>query len=518
MKHYGKQFGLSEGYGIFRFMLVALLALANVTFTITIIAALTFFASFAEMAIAFIALFVVLRMTVRLRSPDYTLAWAIIMLFVPAAGLVLYFSWGRVSFSRNERGSLERSARMGREFFENEDCHIDGLCREHPHLTRQAKILRASGFPVYRGGEVEYLPLGESLFERMISDLEAAEDFILMSYYIIAPGELWDRIHGILAEKVKKGVTVRVMYDDFGCVKSVGRGFAESLRAEGMEAAVFNPIHRYVRQLYFYYRNHQKICVVDGKCAYLGGANIADEYINRRQRLGHWKDTGVRITGGGVRSVTVTFLQMWDMAARTGVSDYGRFTEKTPGAEDSGCRMIPFAGGPLYRPLTPAHDIYETMCETARNEVWYATPYLAPDSTLREAFCLAARGGVDIRIVTPAIPDHVTVFAATRGNYQRLLDAGVRIFEYTPGFMHAKMIVCDRSSAVVGSINIDTGSFHRQYENAVWFTGSPEVDKIAADFENIFVWCKEIKREEWMKRPLTQRFWEASMCLMSPLF
>jgi cardiolipin synthase len=255
---------------------------------------------------------------------------------------------------------------------------------------------------------------------------------------------------------------------------------------------------------------------VDGKCAFLGGANIADEYINRRQRLGHWKDTGVRITGSGVRSVTVTFLQMWDMASRAEKTDYEQFV--APASGEGNCYMIPFAGGPLYRPLTPAHDIYETMCETAKLSVWYATPYLAPDSTLREAFCLAARGGIDIRIVTPAIPDHVTVFAATRGNYQRLLDAGVRIFEYTPGFMHAKMILCDNASAVVGSINIDTGSFYRQYENAVWFTGSPEVEKIAADFENVFEWCREIKRDEWPNRPLMQRFWEASMCLMSPLF
>ena len=321
----------------------------------------------------------------------------------------------------------------------------------------------------------------------------------------------------MLAEKAKKGVTVRIMYDDFGCVKTLRRGFAEAMRADGLEVAVFNPIHRYIRQLYLYYRNHQKICVVDGRVAYVGGMNIADEYINARERFGHWKDTGLRITGGGVRSVTVIFLQMWDMVTENIETDFERFMLP---CEDGGgaCYMIPFADGPLYNPRNPAHDLYQTMCETAQKSIWYTTPYLTPDHSLREALCLAARCGIDVRIVTPKIPDHVTVFAATRGNYQRLLDSGVRIYEYTPGFMHAKMALCDRKSALVGSINIDAGSFYRQYENAVWLTGSTAVEDIAKDFERVFEQCKEIDPETWRKRPFFQRLLEATLCLMSPLF
>lgn len=506
----------SEGYGIFRFALVALLALANIAVTIAIMVALTRLFSFIEAVLSLLSLFLVLRMMVKMRSPDHTLAWAVILLCVPAAGLALYFSWGNVSFSKNERGFLERSLRNMNAHMQNEPNRAADLKRAHPELARQVEVLNSAHFPAYKGGSAEYFPSGEEFFESLAKDLATAKDHIFISYFIIADGELWDGLYRILAEKVKSGVTVRVMYDDFGCVKTMHPGFADAMRADGIKVAAFNPIHRYVRQLYLYYRNHQKICVIDGATAYVGGVNIADEYINKRMRFGHWKDTGMKITGGGVKSVSVTFLQMWDMVTENIETDIEHFFPTH--SEDGECYMIPFADGPSNNPLNPAHDLYQTMCETAQSSIWYTTPYLTPDCPLREALCLAARGGVDVRVITPAIPDHVTVFAATRGHYQRLLNSGVRIYEYTPGFMHAKMVLCDRKSAVVGSINMDTCSFFRQYENAVWVTGSPAVEKIAEDFESTFGQCVEIDRHAWAKRPFFQRLWEATLYLMSPLF
>lgn len=503
-------------YGVFRVGFVALLAIGNIAVTIVIIGLLVRFAPFVEFTFSALALAIILRMTVRLRAPDHTLAWALVMMLVPILGVVLYFSWGSVSFSRNEKGYLESSMRNGQAVLNAERTHFDELKKEDQRLARQAAVLSRVGFPVYKGGGAEYFPVGERLFKHMLEDMRAAESHIFISYYIVDNGELWDSIYEVLIQKAASGLDVRVMYDDFGCVKTIARSFANELRQKGIKVAVFNPIHRYVRQLYVNYRNHQKICVIDSKVAYVGGVNIADEYINVRTRFGHWKDTGLRITGVAVRSITVEYLQMWGMVTANIDLDIQRFFPKP---EDGGdYYIVPFSDGPSNNPLNPAHDIYMTMCETAYESVWYTTPYLTPDCPLREALAVAAHGGVDVRIITPGIPDHKFVYAATRGHYQQLLNAGVRIFEYTPGFMHAKMVLCDKKSAVVGSINMDTRSYYQHYENAVWLTGGSAVDDIAADFEQVFKQCKEIDKDTWARRSLPQRVFEAALCLMSPLF
>ena len=503
-------------YGIFRMVAVGLLTLGNVAVTITIIVLLVRLAPYIEWAFTILALIVVLRMTVRLRAPDHTLAWAIIMLLVPIFGVVIYFSWGKVNFSKNEKGYLEQSMRNGQAFLKTEPDRHGELKSEDAQLARQAAVLNRAGFPVYRGGGAEYFPVGELYFKRMLEDLKAAERYIFLNYYIISDGELWRDVHKILTQKAAEGLEVRVLCDDMGCLKRLTRCFAKKMRENGIKTAVFNPIHRFFRQLYANYRNHQKMCVIDGKTAYVGGMNISDEYINKVPRLGHWKDTGIRLTGRSVRSVTVEFLQMWDVVTEKVDMNIGWFM---PESEESGVGYyVPFADGPSNNPLNPAHDVYMAMCETALERVWFTTPYLTPDCALRESIAAAARGGVDVRIITPGIPDYPAVYAATRGHYQHLLDAGVRIYEYTPGFMHAKMALCDGKSAVVGSINMDSRSFYHQYENAVWFTGSGAIDDIAADFDEIFKQSREIDAKTWAKRRLSQRFVEAALCLMSPMF
>jgi len=504
-------------YGAFRLWAVGILTIGNIAATITIIMLLAQLSPYIGWTFSALALIIVLRMTVRLRAPDHTLAWAIIMMLVPILGVVLYFTWGRVSFSRNEKGYLERSMNNGRAFLSMEKDRFYELKQEDSRLARQAAVLNRVGFPVYKGGSAEYFPLGELLFKRMLEDLEAAERHIFIDYYIIAEGELWRNIFKILAQKASKGLDVRVLCDDFGCVKSLEKRFINELRENGIKIAIFNPIHRYLQQLYAIYRSHQKICVVDSEVAYVGGVNIADEYINKNSRVGHWKDTGLRLTGGCVRSITIEFLQMWDVVTENVEKDLRIFMSGDSDKNGDGY-YVPFADGPANNPLNPAHDIYMTMCETALESIWFTTPYLTPDCPLRETLIVAAHGGIDVRIVTPGIPDYKPVYAATRGHYQQLLNAGVRIFEYTPGFMHAKMVLCDKKSAVIGSINMDSRSFYHQYENAVWLAGSNAIDDMTADFEHIFAQCREIDAQAWVRRPLLQRFIEAALCLMSPMF
>jgi cardiolipin synthase len=504
-------------YGIFRMWAVGILAFGNIAVTITIFMLLATLSEYIGWAFSMLAIIIILRMTVRLRAPDHTLAWAIIMMLLPILGVVLYFTWGKVCFTRNEKGFLERSMNNGWAFLHTEKDKFNELKRWDSKLARQAAVLNRVGFPVYRGGTAEYFSSGEMMFKRMLEDLETAQRHIFIDYYIIADGELWREIYGIIARKANEGVEVRVLCDDFGCVKSLEKRFIKDLRDNGIKIAIFNPIHRYLQQLYAIYRSHQKMCVIDSKIGYVGGANIADEYINKKSRFGHWKDTGIRFTGGCVRSITVEFLQMWDVVTENVEKNLASFMPKETD-ESGGGYFLPFADGPYNNPLNPAHDIYMTMCGTAQESIWFTTPYLTPDCPLRETLIVAAHGGIDVRIVTPGIPDYKSVYAATRGHYQQLLNAGVRIYEYTPGLMHAKMALCDKKSAVIGSINMDSRSFYHQYENAVWFTGTGAVDDMTADFEHIFTQCREINAQEWKKRPLLQRFVEATMCLMSPMF
>lgn len=501
-------------YGLFRLTVIALLALGNVAISIVIIMLLANLLPYVEIIFSIVALAVILRMTVRLRAPDRTLAWAIVMMLVPVLGVVLYFSWGKVNFSKNEKGYLERSNHIMRDFLREENG--DEIKTAEPELARQVAVLNRAGFPLYNGGEIDYFPSGELLFDRMLIDLCAAESYIFLNYYIIDDGELWQNIRAILIDKAAKGVDVRIIYDDFGCLKTIDPDFAKELREKNIKIKVFNPLHRYLRQLYALYRSHHKICVVDGKIAYTGGANIADEYINKLRRLGHWKDTGIRLTGGSARSITAIFLQMWDLLNANVETDFGHYMPQCNSSGDG--YYLPFADGPANFPMNPAHDLYVTMCDTAKESIWYTTPYLTPDCVLRESLTIAARGGVDVRIVTPGKPDYIYVYAATRGHYQQLLDAGVKIYEYTPGFMHAKMAICDGKSAVVGTINMDSRSFFHQYENAVWFTGNSAVDDVKKDFEAIFAQSREIDAKEWAKRKFSQRIVEAALCLMTPLF
>ena len=513
--------------GIFRFVIVAVLAVANIALGIVAVTVLSRSVPFINLLLLVAALFIICRKMVSLRTPDHTLAWSVLLLTVPVAGIVFFISWGNVNFTENEKGYLERSSERSRRFLQNEPDAAQALRAARPGQARQAAVLLRDGFPSYAAGAgaAKYYPAGESLFDDMFGDLERAGRSIFMCFYIIAKGNVLERAREILLRKAKEGVLIRLMYDDMGCMPTLGGDFAEELREAGVEVTVFNPMHRYVHKLYLNYRNHRKMCIVDGETAYVGGLNLADEYANIGSRVGHWKDTGLRFTGDAVRSQTAIFLQLWDMGNMKITQDYNDFLPplRLPPANPDrpptpGMFIVPFADGPANNPRNPAHTLYQTVCAAARERLWFTTPYLIPDCALREALCCAAEGGVDVRIVTPGTPDHVTIYAATRGHYRRLLESGVRIFEYSPGFMHAKMALCDDESAIVGSINMDSRSFYQHYENAVWVTGGRAVEAIRRDLEDVFAKSREIDLNAWEARPLHQKLWHGMMTLFSPLF
>ena len=443
------------------------------------------------------------------------IAWILIVLVLPIFGLLLYWAWGNVSISKKERGHMEAAFGQGQKQLVQKEKTLEAFEAEHGKWDRQQKYLSAKGFPVYGGTQAVYYPVGEQYFEALIADLEKAEKFILLEYFIVGEGKLWDRVHEVLAEKVKQGVEVKLFYDDAGCIYTLPRGFKKKMEAEGIQTEVFNPIYRYLSSLYLSFRNHKKIAVIDGNVGYTGGVNIADEYVNLYPKHGHWKDTGARFTGETVWGLTVQFLQMWDLSTRTLTQDYDRY-RPTRTVEGEGFYQ-PFMDGPSTNPETVAQDVYKQMVSLAQKRVDLATPYLVVEDEMLDVFCRAAKSGVQVNIYTPGIPDKSYVYLSTQASYGRLLKAGVRIFEYTPGFLHAKMAVADDEYAIIGTINMDNRSFYLHYENGVSVYGGPLVTKIREDFSVLQEKSREVTLNEWKKRPACKRLLQTVMRLFQPM-
>ena len=485
-------------------------------------------------AVQIVALFTILKLVNRHESPSYKIAWILVVFLLPVFGLILYLLWGRA----NHRHFLKRQYDEPGPHLWDPDANAEELLasfgRNVPLRSRIPRFLMRHGFPIFTETDSRYYPIGETCFEALYEDLEKAERFIFLEFFIVSEGYLWNRIANILCRKAQEGLEIRFLMDDFGGLK-LSHAQRKRLIRCGVKLRTFNPILRHVSNLYLNYRNHQKIVSIDGVIGYTGGVNVADEYVNLNRKHGHWKDTAVRVSGEGVWSLTLAFLQMWslddrkapriDLTWKAKAEDLAR-TEAEPaitkGAVSTGTPSqqgwyLPFTDGPSNNPHNPAKGVCQQMIESAGQYVWITSPYLILEEDMLDSLCRAAESGVDVRIITPSVPDKWYVHVVTQSHYGRLLAAGVRIFEYTPGFMHAKMIVSDDDHALVGTINFDFRSFYLQYENAVWFCHSPVVKAVKEDYLETLEICKEITQTEWLKRPWYHKVAASGFRLFSTL-
>jgi len=449
------------------------------------------------------------------RNSSYTIFWLIVMAILPVVGYLLFLFWGTTGLTSGESKRIRRNIKYSMDFLEQDPQIYDDFLFDHPFRRRLGTYLANDGFPIYQNTQCSYYPVGELQFEHLVKDIEQARKFIFLEYYIISEGQLWDRIHDILVQKAQKGVEVRVMLDDFGSLRNLSDNFVKELRHENIQAARFNPVHVNIFSLLINYRNHQKIAIIDGNIGYTGGTNIADEYANITHRLGHWKDSSVRLEGDAVWGLTVTFLQMWD-AVTDSESDYCYYKPDIM-VEGTGYYQ-PFADSPVNNPLNPAEETYSQIIANAQQYVYITTPYLVVDNAMKDILCMAAKGGIDVRIVTPRVWDHWYVHMVTQSNYDDLLAGGIRIYEYSPGFIHSKIILSDDDNAVIGSINMDYRSFFLHFENAVWICGSPILQDIKDDMLHIFSVSQEIHLDEWRKRPRHIKLLQGLLRVFAPLF
>ena len=450
---------------------------------------------------------VALLVFIRDDASEYKLSWILLIMIVPFFGCSMYFIFG------NKKKGIVQEKRM-RRYQELQSQHMidsypKALNAEEVLSDEDAKLSRyVSGLSesrVFGNTSVEYFPLGDPCFPVFLEELEKAKKFIFMEYFVYQRGVFWNSVLEILKKKASEGVEVFLMYDDMGSITTLPRKYYKELRSFGIKAVAFNPVRPRLNPK-LNYRDHRKVCIIDGNVAISGGLNMADEYINRSIRFGHWKDNCFILRGDGVWNYTFMFLQLWSYSAPAEyhVDDFSKYMpEVVPQVSDG--LIQSFGDSPLDE-FTVAENVYISIVNSARKYVWISTPYLVLDSSMTNALVLASRSGVDVRIITPSIPDKKSVYAHTRANYRRLLANGIRIFEYVPGFIHSKMFVVDDNRAIVGTANMDFRSFFLHFESGTIFYGGKVVNDVIADFNDTFNLCKEISYKEFESRPLSQKF------------
>lgn len=369
----------------------------------------------------------------------YKMSWIVIILVLPVSGLFLYFMWGRKRVNSSYfRRSREIDALMVKNLRQNEEI-VQDLERQHPNKVQISRYLRKEGFPIYNNTHATYFGLGEKVLEAMLEDLKQAKKFIFMEYFIVSDGKVWSDILEVLTRKVKEGVEVKLLFDDFGTLRINTQAFRRDLKSRGIEMSIFNPIHRDMVRMSFNYRNHKKITVIDGNIGYTGGFNLADEYANYIERFGHWKDSGIRLYGDGVYSFTCFFLNMWRIVNKNVRINDADYRPQAHVFQEG--YVQPFMGGPHRNPHNPTEGVYTRMINKARDYIYITTPYLVLDQSMRDDLTSAAQSGVDVCIIVPRIYDKWYVYMVNVSNYGKLMEAGVHIYEYKPGFIHAKNVI-----------------------------------------------------------------------------
>lgn len=499
--------------GIIRGITVGIAVILQLVMMVVMVYYMQFYASWLYLTIEILGIILVFLLVND--GESYKHFWIIIVLALPVVGFILYFMWGRKrTNSKANRHFREVDNRM-LDSLQSDQQILDKFHNIHPNKVQISRYLTREGFPLYENTNVTYYEIGEKMRDALFEDIRNAKSYIFLEYFIISDGVFWGELYELLKQKVKEGVEVRLLMDDFGCIIINTKEFREDLRKNGITFSEFAPIHKDIERISFNYRNHQKIAVIDGNIGYTGGINIADEYVNEIVRFGHWKDSAVRLEGDGVFSLTCFFLEMWQIAEGTEALDYSLYKPAIHITSES--MVQPFADGPANNPKNTAEGAYTHMINKARDYIYITTPYLVLDQKMVNDLCRAAESGVDVRIITPHIYDKWYVYMVTVSNYGDLIKKGVHIYEYQPGFIHAKNVVADDEIALCGTINMDYRSFYLHYECGVLMSRTDAVMDIKQDFINTLDQCEEIHYADWLGRPLRQRFVQAVLRIFSPL-
>ena len=496
-----------------------------------------------DKTIQLIALLIVLRVYGQHKNAANKMPWIILILIFPLLGILLWsLTSGSLLLVRKKKHFLKYDAALPGILPQNQNAARTLASTDRGLLEESRYVAEHGRFPVYQGTSARYFPEAEQGRLSQIEDLRKAEHSIFLEYFAIEDRESFAPIREILYQKAAEGVDVRILYDDIGSASMLSFRFVKLMESHGIRCRDFNPISPFF-SIFMNNRDHRKMTIIDGKIGYTGGYNLANEYFGFDRPYGHWKDTGVRLEGDAVRSMTAMFLEMWNAMRREDwTADLTKYLPAVKAGEltaeadsmaerrkavslpdeaqlgralDGKCFVQPYADTPMDEEQT-GENVIMNILNTAQDYVWISTPYLVLSDEMSRALTLAAKRGVDVRILTPGIPDKKIVYQITRSYYGALVAGGVRIFEYTPGFNHAKMTVSDDATAVVGSINLDFRSLYLHFEDAVLFHGGQVVSDVKQDFEHIWSQSQEVT-ERYAHRGLGLRVWQSVLRLIAPL-
>lgn len=448
-------------------------------------------------------------------QPAFKMAWILPLTLLPVFGGLLYLFVQLQPGTRKIQEKLTALQEETRPYLKQNPAVVQNLLSENPQMAQLSHYLSDKGsYPIYQNSSVEYFPDGETYYAEMIRQLEQAKNFIFMEYFIVAEGRMWESVLEILRKKAAEGVEVRFMYDGMCSLLLLPYKYPERIREMGIQCKMFAPIRPALSSSQNN-RDHRKVLVIDGITAFTGGVNLADEYINEKLRFGHWKDTGVMIQGDAVQNFTMMFLQMWNIGEKQPVS-YRPYLTPHILCDRAAGYVVPYADSPFDDENVGEH-VYLDILYTAKKYVHIMTPYLIIGYEMVQALNYAAKRGVDVELILPHIPDKWYAFQVARTYYPELLEAGVKIYEYTPGFVHAKSYVSDDEKAVVGSINMDYRSLYLHFECAALFFNNPSVMEVEKDFRETRAKCQEMTVQDYRNLPWYNRLAGHILRLIAPL-
>lgn len=467
----------------------------------------------------FLSTVIVIYIINKRQNPYYQMAWIIPVLVIPVFGVLFYIFVELQVGTKRIRERLERQIKETENYLRQDRDVLERLkkvSRRASHLAGYMKNF--GGYPIYDKTYVEYFPLGDDMYPVLLKELRQAKRYIFMEYFIIERGIMWDTILEILEERANAGVEVRVMYDGMCSLYQLPNRYPEELRKKGIQCKMFSPI-RPVLSTYQNNRDHRKLTVIDGHTAFTGGINLADEYINQKIRFGHWKDTAIMLKGEAVNSMLMMFLQMWNVT-ETKPEQYENYLKSSdyfyPPHLNMDGYVMPYGDSPL-DDETVGQYVYMDILNEARQYVHIMTPYLILDNDMITALTFAAKRGIETIIIMPHIPDKVYAYWTARSYYQELLEAGVKIYEYTPGFIHAKVFSSDHEKAVVGSINLDYRSLYLHFECAAYLYKHEAVAQVECDFQETLSKCQEITIQDCQEYPVLKKIVGRTLRVFAPL-
>ena len=497
-----------------RYIFAALVTVLEVVAMIAAVAACCYYIPYFYILVFVAQAACVVKIIASDDNPDYKVPWLFFILVLPIAGFMLYLLF----YSRKLKPKYIRRLReLRKQTAPVQDADaVAALEKRDPVIAADARMLCGiSGSRLYQGTAQRYYPSGEAMWGQLLADLQGAKQFIFLEFFIVAEGRLWRSVLEILKQKAANGIEIRMLYDDIGCMTSLPGNYAAQLRRAGIDAVPFSRL-RGNADSEFNNRNHRKILVVDGRIGYTGGFNLADEYVNEVERFGYWKDAGLRLEGEAVQELTRLFLVDYGLSVKH-FQPQERYYRFAACRTESRGFLIPFGDGPrpLYRRRV-GKSVIQNMLAHAGRSMWIYTPYLIIDNDLCVSIENAALRGVDVRIMLPHIPDKKLVFAMSRSFYPRLMAAGVKMFEYTPGFLHAKCYLADDNCAMIGSINLDYRSLVHHFENGVWMYRCECIPALKNDMKNAFSVASRVQEED-LRIGLPQRVFRALIRIVAPL-